>query len=55
MEEITRRDYFTVRILQKLMDRFKEPGYEDKFAIYEAYRLADLAINISGTDRESGD
>jgi len=47
MEKITKLDYFAIRILQKLMDRSNEPGYEDKAAIYEAYKLAELAINLS--------
>lgn len=48
MEKIIKRDYFAIRILQKLMDRRNEPGYEEKAAIYEAYKLADLMVNLSG-------
>lgn len=54
MEKITKRDYFAIRILPKLMDRTNEPGYDDRGAIYESYKLADLMINLSGliTDRD---
>ncbi len=48
MEKITKRDYFAIRMLQKLMDRCNEPGYEEKAAICESYKLADLMINLSG-------
>lgn len=53
-KEITRRDYFAVRIFIGLMGRHTEPGYEEKAAIYEAYRLADLMVNLSGLV-ENGD
>lgn len=48
MEKITKRDYFAIRILPKLMDRIDEPGYDAKSAIYKAYKLADLMINLAG-------
>lgn len=48
MEEITKRDYFAIKILQKLMGRRNEPGYTEESAIYEAYEIADLMVNVSG-------
>ena len=48
MKGVTMRDYFAIRILQKLMDRHNETGYEEKAAIYESYKLADLMVNLSG-------
>ena len=42
MEEITKRDYFAIRILQNLMDRSGGSVYNDEATICEAYRLADI-------------
>ena len=48
MEEITKRDYFAIRILPEIMGRINEHGYDDRGAIFESYKLADLMINLSG-------
>lgn len=42
MEEITKRDYFAIKILQKLMGRRNEPGYTEESAI------RDYIQNLSG-------
>ena len=47
METISKRDFFAIQLLQKLMDRHNEPGYEETYSVYESYRLADLMINLS--------
>jgi len=55
MDNITRRDYFAIMILQKLMDRWKEKGYSEAYAISEACRLADLMIQEAGMKNGWGD
>lgn len=45
MKTITKREYFALRILLKLMDRSDAPGYYDDNAIKESYRLADVMMS----------
>ena len=43
---ITVRNYFAIRLMQKLMDRRLEAGYDEMSAIAESYRIADEMIKM---------
>ena len=42
------RDRWAMAILPGLMSRYGKDGYEDRAAIWEAYKLADEALGLRG-------
>lgn len=47
---VNKRDYFAIKIMQKLMDRCHDAGYLDRDAVVAAYRLADFMIEYSALE-----